>query len=180
MKDRLRTVHQEDQLQDVLLSVAALRKRCAGLKPSNFNSQELRAAVRGVLKMGWCGVRHGGRVAELCRTSVMWLAVVWVWCECGVSVVTGPWDSIEPPSEETSTQGNCVNFVWWECLGRMYQWTVFYFTSFVLLSYVMLYFTENFDEWNWPKQKRSLSCSSLQVEILSGKNYFFFQTLITS
>ena len=33
---------------------------------------------------------------------------------CGVSVVsvvTGPWDSIEPPSEETSTQGNCVNFV---------------------------------------------------------------------
>ena len=51
-KDRLRTVHQEDRLQDVLVSVAALRKRCAGLKPSNFNSQELRAAVRGVLKMG--------------------------------------------------------------------------------------------------------------------------------
>ena len=37
----------------------------------------------------------------------------------------------------------------------------------------------NFDEWNWPKQTRSLSCSSLQVEILSGK-FFFLQTLITS
>ena len=46
-------------------------------------------------------------------------------------------------------------------------------TIFVLLSHVMLYFTENFDEWNWPERTRSLSCSSLQVEILSGKNYFF-------
>ena len=51
VKDRLRTVHQEDRLQDVLVSVAALRKRSAGLKPSNFNSQELRAALRGILKL---------------------------------------------------------------------------------------------------------------------------------
>ena len=51
LKDRLRTVHREDRLQDVLVSVAALRKRCAGLKPSNFNSQELRAALRSVLNL---------------------------------------------------------------------------------------------------------------------------------
>ena len=44
---------------------------------------------------------------------------------CGVSVmrVTGPWDSVESPSEETSTRGNCVNDknVWGECIIELYH-----------------------------------------------------------
>ena len=45
VKDRIRTAHQEDCLQDLIISVAALRKRCSGLKPSDFNSQEMRALL---------------------------------------------------------------------------------------------------------------------------------------
>lgn len=51
VKDRIRTVHAEHRLQDVLITVAALRKRCAGFKASDFNTQELRTAIRQVLKL---------------------------------------------------------------------------------------------------------------------------------
>ena len=129
MKDRLRTVHQEDRLQDVLVSVAALRKRCAGLKPSNFNSQELRAAVRGVLKMGWCGVRHGGRVAELCRTSVMWLAVVWVWW-LGLGIALNP--PVKRPVPREIVWILYDENVWGECINELY------FILPVLSFYLML------------------------------------------
>ena len=129
MKDRLRTVHQEDRLQDVLLSVAALRKRCAGLKPSNFNSQELRAAVRAVLKMGWCGVRHGGRVAELCRTSVMWLAVVWVWW-LGLGIALNP--PVKRPVPREIVWILYDENVWGECINELY------FILPVLSFYLML------------------------------------------
>ena len=168
--------HFELRLTYVALSVTKLwafeKKKYFTRQNLNLKATATQAAVASVKISSdilFCREESGGVVQNVRNVA-----------SCGVSVVTGPWDSIEPPSEETSTQGNCVNFVWWECLGRMYQWTVFHFTSFVLLSYVMLYFTENFDEWNWPERTRSLSCSSLQVEILSGKNYFFLlQTLIT-
>ena len=52
VKDRIRTVHQEDRLQNLIVCVAALRKRCVGHKASNSNSLEWQAAVRGVLKLG--------------------------------------------------------------------------------------------------------------------------------
>ena len=51
VKSRIRTVHAENCLQDVLITVAALRKRCTGFKPSNFNNQKLREAVRKVLNI---------------------------------------------------------------------------------------------------------------------------------
>ena len=51
VKDRIRTVHAEHRLQDVLVTVAALRKRCAGFKPSQFNIQECRTAIRQVLQL---------------------------------------------------------------------------------------------------------------------------------
>ena len=74
MKDRLRTVHQEDRLQDVLVSVAALRK------PEALKLQQSRAAScypgspeDGVM---WCEKwSASGRAVA----SVMWLAVVRVW-----------------------------------------------------------------------------------------------------
>ena len=52
VKDRIRTVHQEDRLQNLIVSVAALRKRCVGHKASNSNSREWQAAVQGVMKLG--------------------------------------------------------------------------------------------------------------------------------
>ena len=51
VKDRIRTVHEEDRLQDLLISVAALRKRDQGHKASNFNIQDLKVAVRGILQI---------------------------------------------------------------------------------------------------------------------------------
>ena len=51
VKDRIRTVHQEDRLQDLLVNVAALRKRDQGHKASNFNIQDLKAAVCGILQI---------------------------------------------------------------------------------------------------------------------------------
>ena len=38
----------EDFLQNVIITVAGLRKRCAGFKPSNFNNNELSIALRAV------------------------------------------------------------------------------------------------------------------------------------
>ena len=49
--DRIRTVHAEHRLQDVLITVAALRKRSAGFKASDFSIQELRTAIRQVMKL---------------------------------------------------------------------------------------------------------------------------------
>ena len=51
VKDRIRTVHAEHRLQDVLITVAALRKRSAGFKASDFKIQELRTAIRQVMKL---------------------------------------------------------------------------------------------------------------------------------
>ena len=51
VKDRIRTVHAEHRLQDVLITVAALRKRSAGFKASDFNIHELRTAIRQVMKL---------------------------------------------------------------------------------------------------------------------------------
>ena len=51
LKDRIRTVHNEDFLQNVIITVAGLRKRCAGFKPSNFNNEELNLALCQILKI---------------------------------------------------------------------------------------------------------------------------------
>ena len=51
VKDRIRTVHSEDFLQNVIITVAGLRKRCDGFKPSNFNNDELNHALSGILKL---------------------------------------------------------------------------------------------------------------------------------
>ena len=51
VKDRIRTVHSEDFLQNVIITVAGLRKRCAGFKPSNFNNNELSIALCDILKI---------------------------------------------------------------------------------------------------------------------------------
>ena len=51
VKDRIRTVHEEDRLQELIVWVAALRKRCSGHKASNFNNRKLQTAVRRVLQI---------------------------------------------------------------------------------------------------------------------------------
>ena len=114
VKDRIRTVHQEDRLQNLIISVAALRKRCAGHKASNCNNREWQAAVRGVLKLGWSGVRNGRRVAEL------WESVCNV-ASCGVRYgarVTGI--ALNPPVKRP-VPGEIVwilydKNVWGECI----------------------------------------------------------------
>ena len=61
----------------------------------------------------WCETwwESGGVVQNVRNVASCGVGVGGGWGGWGGGVVTGPWDSIEPPSEETSTQGNCVNFV---------------------------------------------------------------------
>ena len=152
VKDRIRTVHSEDFLQNVIITVAGLRKRCAGFKPSNFNNHELSIAIRGILQIWtviYCnnvlwsvsGVRYGGRVAEL------WQNVRNV-ASCGVSVV-GEWlgrgIELNPSVKRTVPREIVWQIVWKECWGEcidemyfglLYQWNVFVVLYFIYISEV--------------------------------------------
>ena len=51
MKGRIGKVHEEQRLQDMLITTDQLRKRCKGFKVSNFNNLKLQRAIRQVLKL---------------------------------------------------------------------------------------------------------------------------------
>ena len=74
--DRIRTVHAEHRLQDVLITVAALRKRCAGFKASDFNIQELRTAIRQVIMLWFIPEEIQ---ISLSQWNVNYESYEWIW-----------------------------------------------------------------------------------------------------
>ena len=76
VKDQIKTVHAEHWLQDVLITVAALRKRCAGFKASDFNIQELRTAIRQVIMLWFIPEEIQ---ISLSQWNVNYESYEWIW-----------------------------------------------------------------------------------------------------
>ena len=51
IKDRIKSVRSEDALQDIIISVDEMRKRCGKYKANVINNTKLRNAVRGMLEL---------------------------------------------------------------------------------------------------------------------------------
>ena len=51
IKERIKSVRSEAALQDILITVAEMRKRCGNYKSNNMNNSKLRQAVRGMLSL---------------------------------------------------------------------------------------------------------------------------------
>ena len=51
IKERIKSVRSEGALQDILITVAEMRKRCGSYKSNDMNNSKLRQAVRGMLSL---------------------------------------------------------------------------------------------------------------------------------